>query len=97
MSRAYIAQAFREYYKHQLTILKYELKVNNARMLHYLSSRGEQRILEKKKYKTLGALCSLAQIMELIEANKQDFNLESSKASPDLKKKRSMMRVGTAT
>ena len=35
MTRAYCSQAFREFYKHHLIQLKYELKTSNARMLHY--------------------------------------------------------------
>ena len=60
MTRAYIGQAFREFYKQHLYQLKYELKTGNARLLHYMSARGKQRILEKKKYKALGELCSIA-------------------------------------
>jgi len=41
MTRAYCSQAFREFYKHHLIHLKYELKTSNARMLHYVSSRGK--------------------------------------------------------
>lgn len=37
MTRAYIGQAFREFYKESLAQLKYELKQNNSRMLYYLS------------------------------------------------------------
>lgn len=37
MTRSYCSQAFREFYKHHLTQLKYELKTSNARMLHYIS------------------------------------------------------------
>ena len=40
MTRAYCAQAFREFYKHHVTQLKYEMKTSNARILHYSSQRG---------------------------------------------------------
>ena len=59
MTRAYIGQAFHEFYSHHYCQLKYELKTGNARLLHYMSERGKQRILMKKKYKALGELSSI--------------------------------------
>ena len=38
-------------------------------MLYYASNRGRQRLLEKKKYKTLGEIASLAQLMTIMEEN----------------------------
>ena len=74
MTRAYCAQAFREFYKNHLTQLKFELKTSNARVLHYMSQRGQQRLLEKKKYKTLGEMCSLATMLnKLFENQKLTF------------------------
>lgn len=69
MTRAYIGQAFREFYNHNFCQLKYELKTSNARLLHFMSERGKQRILVKKKYKALGELCSIQQMLTLLKKN----------------------------
>ena len=59
MTRASIGHAFQEFYKQNLQQLKFELKQANSRLLYFMCKRGDQRILEKKKYKALGELCSL--------------------------------------
>ena len=69
MNRAYIGMAFREFFKQQLCNLKFELRTANVRMLYYASNRGRQRILEKKKYKTLGEIASLTKVKEIFDAN----------------------------
>ena len=69
MSRAYLGQAFREFYKQSLCQLKYEVHYGNIRLLYYATNRGRQRYLEKKKYKTIGEIASLTQILQIMEEN----------------------------
>ena len=52
-------------------------------MLYYASNRGRQRILEKKKYKTLGEIASLTQIKELMEANSKNMPIKIQSVRPD--------------
>ena len=52
-------------------------------MLYYASNRGRQRILEKKKYKTLGEIASLTQIKELMEANSKNLPIKIQSVRPD--------------
>ena len=52
-------------------------------MLYYASNRGRQRILEKKKYKTLGEIASLTQIKELMEANSKNQPIRVQSMRPD--------------
>lgn len=93
MTRAYTAMAFREFYKHNLTQLKYEMKTSNARILHYNSSRGLQRLCEKKKYKTLGEMCSLSLLLEKLKENQVFMVTETStrhqEQNKEIKKKAS--------
>ena len=67
MSRAQAAQAFKEFYRHNLSELKYEVKMHHSRMLHLLSSRGERRLQEKKKYKCIGEINTLSRILEEVK------------------------------
>ena len=72
MTRAYTGQAFREFYKQHLTQFKYELKTSNVRLLHFMSQRGQQRIMQKKKYKALGELSVIEKMLNLIDVNKKE-------------------------
>ena len=67
MTRAQAAQAFKEYYRHNLSELKYEIKMHHSRMLHFLSSRGSRRLEEKKKYKCIGEINILTKMLDEVK------------------------------
>ena len=69
MCRAQAAQSFKEYFKHNISELKYEVKMHSARLLHFLNSRGQRRLLEKRKYKCIGEINSLAKIIDETKHN----------------------------
>lgn len=64
MTRAQTAKSFKEFYRQNLSEIKYEQSMHQMRMLQYLSIRGSRRILEKKKYKCLGEISSLTTVLE---------------------------------
>jgi len=47
---------FKEFFKANLSEIHYELKLHKSRLMTYFAKRGVKRILESKKYKTLGEL-----------------------------------------
>ena len=76
MCRAQAAQSFKEYYRHNLSELKYEMKMHQSRLLHFLSSRGERRLLEKRKYKCIGEINSLTKILDEVKINQRIIEKE---------------------
>ena len=75
MQRAIVAQAFKEFYKRDLLSVKFELKKTNQQLMQASNYRGQQRILHKKKYKTLGELSSLAKVLTILEENKKMMSM----------------------
>ena len=64
MIRAQTAKSFKEFYRQNLSEIKYEMAMHQSRMMQHLSQRGKRRILEKKKYKCLGEINTLTYILE---------------------------------
>lgn len=73
MSRAQTSKSFKEFYRQNLSELKYEILMHQSRLQQYMSIRGHRRILEKKKYKCLGEICTLSMI--LAEVKKRDLSM----------------------
>jgi hypothetical protein len=56
MCRAQAALSFKEFFKQNLSEIKYQQKTHQSRIIYYLTRSGEKNILEKKKHKFVGEL-----------------------------------------
>ena len=63
ISREKVGLSFKEFYKENLSALKYEIKQNQSKLLYWMSKTGQRRLLEKKKYKCIGELSILNEIV----------------------------------
>ena len=66
MIRAQTAKSFKEFYRQNLSEIRYEMAMHQTRLMQFLSIRGTRRILEKKKYKCLGEISTLTKILDEI-------------------------------
>ena len=56
MCRAQAGLSFKEFFKQQLSEIKYQQKMHQSRIIYNLTRSGEKPILEKKKHKYVGEL-----------------------------------------
>lgn len=57
------ALMFKKFYAEKLGELKYELKLHQSRLIYFFCRRGQRRELEKKKFKALGEMKIICEIL----------------------------------
>jgi hypothetical protein len=81
VAREKASHAFKEFYKARLMEDKYEVKMHNTRLIYFLCNRGMKRILDKKKYKTIGEIDCLTSLLGIRDIRKAEINARTKGAA----------------